>query len=550
MTEPHSIVPPHANRRSLLKGLGATALSAAVAGGARPTLADELPTEGATQAMVGAAPPVAPLEVIALNRMGFGLRPGDIQAFRALGDTPEAQLEAYVEQQLHPEAITDEDCDTRMAAEEFISLHKSLAQLWAEHVRSDEGWRHRMAPIWETERATFLRAVYSRRQLQEVLADFWHNHFNVFGWDYWIGPVFVHYDRDVIRANIFGNFRRMLGLVATSTAMLYYLDNRSNSGGNPNENYARELFELHTLGAENYLGVRAQTEVPKDSQGRPVGYVDEDVYGATTCFTGWTVNEDTGLFLYDAAMHFPYQKFVLGQIIDSNQAPLKDGNDVLDMLASYPGTGRHIARKLCRRLIGDNPPERIVQEAAAVFTDNWRAADQLQRVVRAILLSPEFRTTWGEKMKRPFEVAVSALRAVRADFAPGDNFFWWYNNNGQPLFQWPPPNGYPDTRDAWSGSVPMLQRWRLCNWMMEGQEGIAINVNRQTSSSLRTPNQLATFWTRRILGRDMAPNDYGQIVDFMAQGRNPDQALPSDQIEERLRYMVGLILLSPDFQWR
>ncbi|OUC07227.1 hypothetical protein RY27_16130, partial [Litorilinea aerophila] len=159
----------------------------------------------------------------------------------------------------------------------FTALDKSLAQLWADHVQGDQD---RYLPAWEVERATFIRAVYSKRQLVEVLADHWHNHFNVYGFDYWIAPVFVHYDRDVIRGHMLGNFRQMLEAVAQSPAMLFYLDNQSNSGGSPNENYARELFELHTMGAENYLGVRSPEDPALvDGNGNRVGYIDADVYG-------------------------------------------------------------------------------------------------------------------------------------------------------------------------------------------------------------------------------------------------------------------------------
>ena len=151
-----------------------------------------------------------------------------------------------------------------------------------------------------------------------------------------------------------GNFRTMLDAVAKSPAMLYYLDNQSNSGGNPNENYARELFELHTLGAENYLGVvpliindngSYTHPAPKDAEGKPLFYVDADVYGATTCFTGWRYNTDTGLFQFDDKAHFPYQKVVLGRLIPEAQG-VKDGSDVLDMLAKHAGTALSLPQTL------------------------------------------------------------------------------------------------------------------------------------------------------------------------------------------------------------
>ncbi len=511
----------------------------------------------------GAALP--PLALIALNRMGFGPRPGEIAAFNALGATPEASLIAYVEQQLQPATIDDSACDALIAAYGFTTLGKSLTQLWAEHIKK-EGvtYAERILPVEETRKATFLRALHSKRQLVETLADHWHNHFNIYGWDSsWAAPVFVHYDRDVIRANMLGNFRQMLEAVAQSPAMLYYLDNQSNSGGNPNENYARELFELHGMGAENYMGVvpliikdgSFEHPAPKDPTGRPLLYVDDDVYGATTCFTGWRTDGNTGLFKFDANAHFPYQKIVLGQVIPASQG-IKDGHDVLDMLARHPSTARYICRRLCRRLISDEPPESVVQAAADVFMANLDAPDQLRQVTRAILLSPEFRTTWGAKIKRPFEYVVSLMRAAEADFAPENSFFWSYEAMGQPLFAWSPPNGFPDDKATWSSTMPMLQRWRMCNnligWLYGG-EGPNKDDKRLpliNPPGVKTPYALVDYWSDRVAGIRLPDSERQPIVDFMAGGRNPDFDLPETGITERLRYMIALIFMAPSFQWR
>jgi uncharacterized protein (DUF1800 family) len=343
------------------------------------------------------SPPSA--AVIAFTRMCFGPRPGDIAAFNALASNDPDRLTAFVEQQLDPASIDDSACDARITAAGFTSLNKSQAQLWLDHVESGVGWSERIRPFFEIERMAFLRGVHSKRQLVEVLADFWHNHFNVFGYEYWIGPLWVHFDRDVIRAHQLGNFREMLEAVATSPCMLYSLDNYTSSNAGPNENWARELFELHTLGAENYLGVMRQSDVPDDGLGNPVGYVDDDIFEATRCFTGWTFDFDTGLFGYRGDWHDHFQKNVLGNYIPPNQAALSDGKDVLDAVAFHPGTARHIARKLCRRFISDDPPQTVVDAAAAVFEAGQNESDQLAQVVRAILLSPEFVTTWGEKAR-------------------------------------------------------------------------------------------------------------------------------------------------------
>lgn len=507
-----------------------------------------------------ASPPLPPVAVIALNRMGFGPRPGDIESFQSLGSNDEARLEAYVEQQLHPTDIPDNDLETRLVAAGFTTLGKSLEQLWQDHMLAqDDDYNNHILPLWETIMATLLRMVYSRRQLFEVLVDFWHNHFHVMGWMYEGAPVWVHYDRDVIRQHALGNFRAFLEAVATSPAMLYYLDNFINSRAGPNENYARELFELHTLGAENYLGVRRQRDVPGYHEGQPIGYVDDDVYEATRCFTGWRVNDsdweegvrNNGTFLYYERWHDRFQKTVLGRFLPADQPPLKDGRDVLDALAAHPGTGRHIARKLCRRLIADDPPEEVVNQAAAVFTAQKDAPDQLTQVVRTILLSEAFRTTWGEKVKRPLETIVGFLRATAAEVTPRDSLLWAFYLLGQSPFAWPAPDGYPDRREDWTSTMSILQRWRVMGAFIEGwEDGVQIDILGQTPAGLRSAVALADYWIDRLLGRPMAPTDRQEIVAFMAQGRNPTFPLPADQIADRLPSMVGLIAMSPDFLWR
>jgi uncharacterized protein (DUF1800 family) len=561
-------IPP--TRRDVLKGVALAAGGAALvptapaaAEAAPPTLVPMRGRPDAPAPAVPLAPP--PLAVIAYNRAAFGPSPGDLAGFDALGSTDEQRLQAWVDAQLDPASIVDADCDWRMANSGYTTLNKSLAQYWAEHHLGNPPWEVRMRPFWETQRATFMRAVYSRRQLKEVLADFWHNHFNVLGDDYMGGPLFAHYDRDVIRANMLGNFRVMLEAVARSPAMLYYLDNYTNAVAGPNENWARELFELHTMGAENYLGVMRQSDVPLDPQGRPIGYVDADVFEATRCFTGWSVANgqsgapNTGAFLYRASWHDRFQKTVLGVFLPADQPDLVDGYQVLDTLATHPGTARHVSRKLCRRLIGDSPNQATVDAAAAVFYAQRAAPDQLKQVVRTILLSDEFKTAWGAKVKRPFEVIASAMRAAGAQFpfvigdGDSDNFFWYFGNAGQPLFGRRSPDGYPDNQAAWTSPNPRVGGWRLCTWLMnESAAGTYyLDVVGQTPSGVRSANDLADFWIDRILGRPMSPTDRGYVVQLMAAGQNPDLSLPwNDSVKHRVRAMVGLILWSPEFFYR
>jgi hypothetical protein len=507
--------------------------------------------------------------------MGFGPRPGDKAAFNALGSTPQERIEAYVAQQLDPASIDDSDLEARMAIANYDSIDLSsdpdtyLQTLWAWYMNDDgaPGGRNSTSiPRDELVRATFMRAMYSKRQLLEVLTGFWHDHFNVYAdRSSWTRSTMPHLDL-LLRTHALGNFRTMLEQVARSPAMLNYLDNYTSSNGGPNENYSRELFELHTLGAENYFGVMPQSQVPTDGNGRPLGYVDADVFESTRCFTGWSFSfgsegdGDTGLFYYRASWHDRFQKTVLGNFLAADQTDLKDGRDVLNFLASHPGTGRHIARKLCRKLIADDPPQSVVDAAAAVFTAQWQAPDQLKQVLETILLSNEFKTTWGEKIKRPFEIAVSAMRAARTQFilkmddSDTNSFLWRYYGTGQWPFGWPAPNGYPDVRGAWKSMTPRVMSWRLCGWLVDfyNNDEFYLNILGQTPSSARSANALADFWIDRILGRAIDPADREEIVDFMAQGFNPDFELDfsDEDTKDRLRSMVGLIFMSPDFLWR
>lgn len=563
------------DRRSLLRNIGVAAVMTS-AGTLAATShrvnasqsASQSPSMRRNQAITSptseAAEALPSIEIIALNRMAFGPRPGDLADFLALGNTPDEQLATYVEQQLNPAAIDDSACDAIIAQQGYVTMDMPLAEVWNAYTmkRGEANQDNdRLLPVREVEKAAFLRAIHSKRQLTEVLADFWHNHFNVYGWNRWEGSTFRHYDRDVIRAYMFGNFREMLEAVAKSPAMLYYLDNQSNEGGDPNENYARELFELHAMGAENYLGViednAGNYDRIYDENGEPMGYIDAWVYGATTCFTGWQADSENGQFVFNDSAHFPFAKIVLGQTLPDFQGE-KDGHDVLDMLVNHPGTARYIARKLCRRLITDNPPESVVQAAADVFRANIAAPDQLTQVVRTILLSEEFKTTWAEKIKRPFEYAVSLMRSLEYDFQPREHFFWRYDPGGQPLFAWPAPDGFPDVKERWTGTMSMLQRMRLCNFLIDWKyPGDSPNADQRyfrpeetTPSSLTTPQQLVDYWSNRILGRALPPNSYTEIVEFMASGRNVTQDLPREDIDERLRYMIALILMSSTFMLR
>jgi uncharacterized protein (DUF1800 family) len=504
--------------------------------------------------------PVPPLESLVFSRAAYGARPHDVDDFRSLGSTPRQRLESWVDWQLEPESIDDGELETRLAQSRYETLHKSLEQLWNEHLRETEDNEYRFLPIYEAQHAAMLRAIYSRRQLAEVLADFWHNHFNVHGFHFFAGPVFPHYDRDVIRAHSLGNFRTFIEAMTASPAMLFYLDNVFSSADGPNENFARELLELHTLGEENYYGAIPADEVPTTPDGVPMGYTEEDVRELARCLTGWSLDERNGEFLYRWYWHDNGPKRVLGLEIPPYQPPLEDVRNVLDLLARHPGVARFVCTKLCRRLIGDTPPASVVDAAAAVFLDTVDEPDQLRRVTRTILLSDEFAATWGDKVRRPFELVTSAVRAMGPDFnlPLGDTFsryyFYLLYTTGNLPFTWVPPTGFPDRKEVWLTTNALVTSWRLVNLLA----GVDIQGWRPCDPAAATPGHLATaeeltdYWIDRALLRSVDDASRSRIVDFMAQGAAPDAPLDLSNPAgaDRLRSMVGLILLSPHFLWR
>lgn len=568
-------------RRDFLKlsaALAATsALAACAPEEATPTVAPFEPT-GQNPVIEPEAQtplPPAPMAILALSRLTFGARPGDAEDFNALGATDDERLSNFVAQQLNPDSIDDSDFENRYAGAGFETLHKTHEQLYADHIANnpydsndDIYWDWYSKPAYELADATLLRAVYSKKQLVELLADFWHNHFNVYFWQDDGVPLLVSYNRDVLRKHMLGNFRQMLEAVAKHPSMLYYLNQNNSNDAGPNENFARELFELHTLGAENYLGVRDPNSVEKDANGIAVGYVDNDVYEAARCLTGWRVDDDlgdwedgvekTGNFLYYKPWHDRFNKLILGQYIPADQEDLKDGHDVLDLLASHPGTARFICRKLCRRFISDAPPESIVQAAADTFLQHKDAPDQLRRVMETILLSAEFKAGWGGKVKRPLEAVVSMMRALNSEFIrPPGGINWMLGLMGQALFERRPPDGYPDTREAWMNSMSLLYRWNFAvglteNWMDEDDTGYKIfsDVFAQTPAEMRTASSLADYWIQRILNRSLPESGRNAVVAVMAQEYAPDETLSEDHARYALPAMIETILMSPEFQWR
>jgi len=300
--------------------------------------------------------------------------------------------------------------------------------------------------------AKILRAVYSNRQLDEVLVDFWFNHFNVFldkGADRYL---VTSYERDVIRPHVLDRFRDLLEATAKSPAMLFYLDNWQSVGANSpgariggnrrrglNENYGRELMELHTLGVDG-------------------GYTQKDVTEVARCFTGWTIRQPQrgGAFFFNPRLHDNGQKVVLGVVIPAGGG-MEDGEKVLDILARSPATAHHISLELAQRFVADNPPASLVDRMAATFT---KSDGDIRQVLKTMFDSKEFWSVeaYRNKMKSPLELVASALRATNADV----DFAFPLTNQiaqlGEPLYRKIEPTGYSNSSREWNNSAGLLAR--------------------------------------------------------------------------------------------
>jgi len=488
----------------------------------------------------------------------------------------------------------------------------------------------------ELQASRILRAVYSERQLQEVMVDFWTNHFNVFagkGADRWL---LTAYDRDTIRPNTMGKFSDLLLATAQSPAMLFYLDNfqsvspdapsgpgagqrfRNQQGGglfsglmrrdrNPsgsapqppanaqrqrrgiNENYARELMELHTLGVDG-------------------GYTQKDVQEVARCFTGWTIfaprgagaatqamlngpradmlRETAGKFFFNPRTHDDGEKTVLGHKIPAGGG-IKDGLMVLDILAHSPATAKFVATKLVRHFVSDNPPSGLVDRVATTFT---RSQGDIREMLRTIFFSQEFNSAdaYRAKIKRPFELTISAIRTLGGETTGGPQLHQWIARMGEPLYGFQTPNGYSDLAESWVNTGGLLERFNFGLMLASNRiPGTRVDLKQFVSSGdgqSLNKDQIMDRFLELIVAGDIAQKTKAALLkqleeqttlvvpvmsaettksnDSMANESNEsiDRELPFRQrgrqqlaradanISDPMTKIVGLILGSPEFQ--
>jgi uncharacterized protein (DUF1800 family) len=383
-----------------------------------------------------------------LNRTAFGARPGDLERVQKIG------AEKYLEEQLHPPRVDDQSTDAllvkfptlRMSAGDLLEKYQRPAQLrqGRQETQTPQFRMRRLAEtpqliLQELQAQKIVRAVHSQRQLQEVMTDFWFNHFNVF-WnknaDRWLT---TPYEMDVIRPHALGKFKELLEATAKSPAMLFYLDNHlSSSIKGINENYGRELMELHTLGVDG-------------------GYTQKDVQEVARAFTGWSIDrpQRSGGFMFRGRIHDDGEKIVLGHKI--HKGGIRDGEEVLEILAKHPSTARFISTKMVRRFVSDDPPVKLVKHVSDVYL---KTGGDIREMLHAVFTSNEFNSpeVSGAKTKTPFEFVASAIRAADGTTDGSRQIAQAIGRMGQPLYQCQPPAGYADRGDQWMSNGAVLER--------------------------------------------------------------------------------------------
>jgi len=436
-----------------------------------------------------------------LRRISYGIRAEDVPQVYGMG------FEGYLADQLDQGERPDPECDARLA--EFPTIVQPTSQLFA---------LERSLVTNQLAYATITRAIYSRRQLVERMVEFWADHFNTS-----INVVGIYKTaevRDVYRAHATGLFPSMLRASATSPAMIQYLNTDRNIRTAPNQNYAREVMELHTLGVDG-------------------GYTQQDVVDVARCFTGWrfygnTNTASAGTMYFDRNRHDLLPKQVLGHTIASGGG-MEDGLTVLQILAHHPSTARFVSRKLLRWLLDYSPSTTLVDDVAGEFT---RTGGDLRAVLLRILTYERVEAA-PPLLKRPYHYIVSGLRALRANVTRMDTLRGTYLGSvGQTPFTWAAPDGYPHDPEYWGTLV--LPRWNFAfNLPNGGVGGAVVDVNGLLSGAT-TAAQVADRIDTLIFNDEMPGEDKAALLQYL----RPDPPTQSRRIDA-----LGLALASPSFQW-
>lgn len=531
---------------------------------------------GAALAQAAAANP----DDVFLNRLTFGATAADRSALaqmgravwlddqlaRPVGDPQIAAILDALRLRIEYEADDDGEGGAWPAVNELRPLTTMTADpatlLPLLDWETPMDYSERARPAEEVILAALTRAVHAPAQVREVMTQFWHDHFNVnITKDEFVAVFSPSYDA-TLRDNALGNFRALLGAVAKSPSMLIYLNNAESVASPANENYARELLELHTLGAPSYVNhlYDRWTEVPLDDDGVAMGYIDEDVYEVARAFTGWTVGDGrwigegarsdlSGKFYYAEVWHDPYQKRIMGVEFAPNRAPLADGEQVLDMLAHHPGTARFVCAKIARRLLADDPDPDLIARMAVLFRDQWQAPDQIAQVVRLLVLDPAFDAP-PAKIRRPFEFLAALYRASGARVGgESTSYHWQLSQAGWLQHTFPPPTGHPDRLEDWLSGTVILRLVDLALYAHDDWFGCTTTrLSGTIPEAARTLADLARDWSVRCTGlpADALPELWAGINAL------PDDPLPKDEgsRHDLAAMSLAFAALTPQFLFR
>jgi len=515
----------------------------------------------------------------ALNRLGYGPRPGQVEEIKKNG------LEKWIQAQLHPETIGDPVVDARLA--QFPALALSARELLDQYPPQDVAAKRLGMKVEEYQKhlqdlskqpggansfpfkdqneivnelmeAKMVRAIYGERQLAEQLCDFWFNHFNIFVYkdlDRWY---VVPYERGAIRPHVLGKFRDLLEATAKSPAMLFYLDNSSSAdpqafqrlklhpvrarpgeklpplGGKRglNENYGRELMELHTLGVDG-------------------GYKQEDVIEVARSFTGWTIQSprENPEFYFDERIHDPDPKRVLGKKVKGGG--IKDGEEVLHLLVNNKKTAQHISLELAEHFVSDDPPPALVTRMAKTFQ---KSKGDIRAVMTAMIYSPEFwsRAAFRAKVKTPFELVASTARALGADVDQPLQLAQWVSRIGEPLYQCLPPTGYSDKAAAWVSTGALLNRVNFAVALTSNKvRGAQVDISSMVGTDVRTNPRLALDRVEsEFLAGQVSDTTRATLEKEMVEPRILGAKLDDPVKQVNVDLITGLVLGSPEFQKR
>ncbi len=530
----------------------------------------------------------ASFETNALNRITFGARAQEIARAQAIG------WSAWVEEQLNPPAGDDPDVAVHISqlamrikyagqapfgnipgwepvdqTRRLTTLSLDNAGLWDIARRSDVSLapneRYRIQQ--EMNAVTWVRNVHSRYQVREFMSDFWNNHFTIGRQECIYGTASLPlYDTQVIRPRVFGNFRDLLGAVARSPSMLRFLNNSESTADHPNENYARELLELHTLGGPAYLGLTAPASLGTvDVVGRQVaaGFTDQDIIQASRALSGWTLEQGqagpngilpfTGNFIFNPLQHNTRAGQFMGVDL-SRLSGMAQGELILDIVAHHPATADFMVRKIARRIFGDNPPEGAIHGAKGVWLTTRDRPDQIKQVMRAFTISSaEQMGLPPTKVRRPYERLMAFLRTTDTVINAYDGAWLMFSGLGDGMFVWATPEGRPDIDVQWQTAAANLETWNTLLQIMNTPSLRTTMFNQTPVEYATSAIQIVEYWVGRMVGRALRPAAMQALITEALTPIGVVAAYRSSgvaNIENALRRLTSLIAISPEFGMR